>query len=414
LYAVQEKDHDAILVVIDTLRAKNLSQLGYSRNTSPALVSFARDAVTYENAISPGTWTVPAHASMFTGRLPSFHGAERVADERVLATPINPGLPILAEILRKDGWITGGFVANSTYLTRSLGFSRGFEKYVGDDRTANQLLPEALDWFRSQPSPAFLFVNVLDPHEPYEPPNPYDTVFAGRNDSFGNKMTDLFWAGTHFTPEMRAHFRSQYDGEVAFTDQQLDQFFAGLRALGRYDDALIIVTSDHGELLGEHGQAGHGGTPFEELMQVPLVIKYPGSRNAGERVSRRVSTLSLFATILNRLGIQIPRDTQSFPVERPQAVWIEDISFAGDRVTVAYEDRWKLVHNVRSGGETWSRLYDLTDDPTEDNPLDPQGLPALLSTVEAHRALPRPANDSKPPVIDPEQERKLRLLGYLR
>lgn len=409
---------DVILLVVDTLRAQNLSLYGYSRETSPHLETFSRDAVVFENAITPGTWTVPAHASLLTGRWPSFHGAERVPGDRILALPISPEVPTLAEILLRDGWRTGGFVANSTYLSHLFGFERGFQRYIDDYGfvRADEITEQAGDWLASEPGKAFLFVNILDPHEPFEPKPPFDTRFPGRDPAYGTMFGKLLYEEHRsLTPEMLAHFVSQYDGEIAFTDEALGRFFDRLRKLGRYDSALIFVTADHGELLGERGLVGHGIEPLEPLIRVPLLVKYPGNRGGGTRVQRRVSTMSFFATVFQTLGLSPPTGMQAFPVDQPHDVYVEDIDSIGRRVRVAYDGARKLVIATGPDGKTFTSVYDLERDPNEEK-SEPasDSIVTLRATLDAFAALPRPVNVAERPTIDAEREAKLRALGYVR
>jgi len=412
------RDPDVILLVVDTLRAKNLSLYGYDRATSPALEKFAKDAVTYENAVSPGTWSVPAHASLLTGRWPSFHGAERVPGDRLLALPINPEVTTLATTLAAGGWRTGGFVANTTYLSALFGFDRGFQRYASDYGfvRADQITRDVGDWLASEPGKAFVFVNILDPHEPYEPPPPFDTMFPGRNPDFGASMNELVNVRhERLTPEAIAHFVSQYDGEIAFTDQALGTFFDRLRKVGRYDSSLIFITSDHGELLGEHGLAGHGIAPLEPLIRVPLLVKYPGNRGGGTREERRVTTMAIFATVLQTLGIPTPPGTQAVPLDQPHPVFVEDIDPVGQRVRIAYDGDHKLVSVTRLDGATQVSLYDLASDPDESKPRSMgDDVRALADELTRFTALERPVNIAQRPVIDAEKEAKLRALGYVR
>lgn len=406
---------DVILVVVDTLRAQNLSHYGYERDTSRHLARFGEDAVTYENAITPGTWTVPAHGSLFTGRLPSFHGAERVAGEKIQATPLRPEVATLAEILRERGRPAAGFVANETYVTPLLGFDRGFEPFVAKDRPAGDVLDTALEWLEREPAPSFLFVNLLDPHEPYDPPEPYRERFPGGDATLGTSLTELVRRDGGVTREAARHFVSLYDGEVAYADRSLGRFFDRLRELGRYDDALIVVTSDHGEMLGEHGAAGHGGLPYEELVRVPLLVKYPRSRDAGRRVPRRVSTLGVFPTILAELGIDPPSNIEGVPLDEPHRVWVEDVNFVGERVTVGYDGDRKIVYVTQNpyGALPSATLFDLGRDPGED---EPAGGFAEVGRDEALVDLatrPRPANPLSAPPVEPARRRKLRALGYV-
>ncbi len=411
-----KKASDIFLIVVDTLRAQNLSLYGYDRETSPNLDRFAKDAVTYEDAITPGTWTVPAHASLFTGLMPSYHGAERVAGDRILATPVNPQAKMLAEILSESGWRTGAFLGNTTYLTTSLGFGRGFA-FFGDklpDNRAEGVVRSALEWLAESDRHGFVFMNILDPHEPYAPPPPFDTRFPGKIESYGDILTSRVFAGEKVTPEMRAHFISQYDGEVAYSDASLGKLFEGLKKLGRYDKSLIIVTADHGEFIGEHGLAGHGSVPYEPLIHVPLIVKYPSNRDAGKRIERRVSTLALFATVLEGAVLPLPDGVASVPVDQPHPVWLEDIDFAGNRVTVGYDGPWKMLRRVGNGSEE-TFLWNLTTDPEERRSVgEAREAAALRANLEAYAAAPRPKNPTPPPVVDPERERQLRALGYVR
>jgi arylsulfatase A-like enzyme len=213
---------------------------------------------------------------------------------------------------------------------------------------------------------------------------------------------------------MLAHFTSQYDGEVAFVDVHLARIFDALKSAKRYDRSLIILTADHGELLGEHGLAGHGSIPYEELVHVPLVIKYPGERDGGTRVERRVSTVGTFATILEQLHVRVPAGTQSPPIERDHPVWVEDILTDGSRWTAGYEGSAKLIA-VDTGREIHTEVFDLARDPRETSPdLSGRSAASLRTALASFRALSRPVKRSPPPVIDPERELKLRLLGYIR
>lgn len=410
------RDPDVILLVVDTLRAQSLSLYGYDRPTSPHLQVFARDAVTYEKAITPSTWSVPAHASLLTGRWPSFNGAERVPGDRILALPINPEVPTLAEELAEHGWRTAGFAANSTYLSSLFGFHRGFQTYVADYGfvRADEVASDIVEWLAKTPEKSFVFANILDPHEPFEPPPPFDARFPGRNQELGTSLGALMREPkVALTPEVVAHFVSQYDGEIAYTDEALGRFFAKLREMGRYDSALIIVTSDHGELLGEHGLAGHGLTPLEPLVHVPLVVKYPGNRHGGTRESSRVSTMAVFATIFQTLGLPPPQGMQSVPLGRAQETFVEDLDSAGNRVRVAYDGEFKLVSTTTPQGARDVKVYDLSADPGELWPADVE-VENLHAALAAFAALPRPSNTAQRPVIDAEQEAKLRALGYIR
>ncbi|OQY69171.1 MAG: hypothetical protein B6D46_01375 [Polyangiaceae bacterium UTPRO1] len=411
----QRVPRDVVLIVIDTLRADHLSIYGYPRRTSPGIDRFAHDSILYQSAISPGTWTVAAHGSLFTGLWPSFHGAERMAGDRILAQPLNPDAPMLAELLHRSGFHTAAFVGNYVFLSPSFGFNRGFDEYFNHELYYPPTLSKAVSaWLGTQSDRFFLFVNILDPHEPYEPPAPLDTMFPTKYPEFGSMMTTLVQGGAKVTPKMQTHFISQYDGEIVLADQAVTAILEALKQAGRYDDALIVVTSDHGEFLGEFGMAGHGQLPFEPEVHVPLLVKYPGSYRGGEIVKRRVSTLGVFATIHQALGLPLPARVASRPLDEPQAVWIEDVDSNGNRIRAGYNGTNKIV-STTTAQTTFTWLYDLDLDPGEANPIrNGTGAEALRLALQAFAEASRPVNSSPPPAIDAEREAQLRSLGYIQ
>lgn len=291
---------DVFLVVLDTVRADHLSLYGYQRATTPKLEAFARDAVVYRNAIAPDTWTPPSHASLLTGLRPTEHGV-RYAKERpgggVYA--LDASVPTLAERLHAAGYRTAAFLGNDGYLDAVFGLARGFETYRSSGmRHADQLVATVVPWLRRRRGRSvFLLLNVMDAHEPYEPPPPYDRMFPGRLD----RPVERHVVGLPGAEET-AHYLSQYDGELRYIDDRLDEILAALRETGRYDNALIVVTADHGELFGEDGRWGHGGEPVPALVHVPLIVKYP--HGAGRGVEEKpASLLDVAPTILAELGL---------------------------------------------------------------------------------------------------------------
>jgi hypothetical protein len=270
----------------------------------------------------------------------------------------------------------------------------------------------AKKWLAEQPRPIFLLINVLDPHEPYEPPEPFDTRYTAKRPELGGMFSDLLRArGGAVTAEETAHFRAEYDGEIAYTDQALGAFLDSLRSQNRYADALIVVTSDHGELIGEHGLASHGVAPYEELVHVPLLVKYPGRRGGGRRADPRVSTLGVFATILRAAGVPMPAGVQSRPLDDPHPVFVEDIDEYGSLIRVAYEGPIKLVSSTDPAGISGFAFDPMPIQRALPGPIDAEALRGALADFSN---APRPANAAPVPVIDAERERKLRELGYVR
>jgi arylsulfatase A-like enzyme len=407
---------DVALIVIDTLRADHLGLYGYARATSPNLVALAKDAITYTHAVTPGTWTVPSHGSLFTGRWPSYHGAERVAGDRILAHPLNPDAPTLAELLQKDGFHTGAFVGNATYVAPLFGFSRGFKEFFDKDLHNPKHLADAVKaWLPALQDRVFLFVNILDPHEPYDPPPPLDTMFPKKHPELGTMISTFAAEKRPQNAEAVEHFNSQYDGEIVFADQAVGEILGAFKTAGRYDDALIIITSDHGELIFEHGLAGHGLAPYEPEVHVPLVVKLPKSVRGGEKVDKTVSTLGVFATVLETIGLPLPTAVQSKRFDEPHDVYVEDVDPNGTRLRVGYEGTHKLVVATTAAGATTTALYDLAADAGEAHPdTGPDGAPALRAALAKFAAAERPVNAAPSAVIDPEREQKLRALGYVR
>lgn len=409
---------DVVLIVVDTLRADHLRMYGYDRDTAPHLAAFAREAVNYTAATAPGTWTVPSHATMFTGLWPSMHGAERASGERVTARPMRPEARTLAEILGASGFDPAAFVGNWTFVTPSLGFGRGFREFVDGPVSYPPALASAFaDWLPAQKDRLFVFVNFLDPHEPFEPPPPLDQMFPQKHAEFGTWITRAIYADKRpVTKELVEHFTSQYDGEIVFVDRSLESLFAALKRAHRWDDALVIVTSDHGELFGEHGLGGHVLMPFEPLVHVPLLVKYPHGRRAGEVVARRVSTRALFGEILNAVGVAQPSGVDAPLLDQPHDVWVEHLSENGVRERAGYDGDLKVFQYVEPGGERLE-VFDLVKDPGEERPLAEQGgdaARALRERLAAFSALPRPVNAQQAPVVDPIREVQLKHLGYVQ
>jgi len=408
---------DVFLIVVDTLRADHLPLYGYARDTAPHLNALARDSVTYLQATSPGTWTVPAHASMFTGLWPSMHGAERSPGERMTARPLRAEVRTLAEILGEAGFHPAAFVGNWTFVTPSLGFGRGFREFFdGPVSHPPDLVASFRKWLAAQDGRIFVFVNFLDPHEPFEPPPPLDARYPTRHAELGTWITRAIYADKRpVTPELVEHFTSQYDGEIVFVDRALGALLERLKKSCRYDDALIVVTSDHGELFGEHGLGGHALFPYEPLVHVPLVVKYPHGWRAGEQVERRVSTRSIFASILGAVGEPLPDGVDTPALDEPHEVWVEHVAENGDRHRAGYDGHLKLTQVIAPDGVR-TEAFDLASDPDEVKPLSDAGGAAarpLRAALDAFAALPRPLNAQAAPVVDPIREQQLRHLGYL-
>jgi len=411
-----------VLVSLDTTRADHLSCYGYERETSPRLDELAAQSVVFEHAVSTSSWTLPAHASMFTGKFTSSHGARydpngplnlsdgiggQVDAYRVrgLATSETT----LAGELAGYGYVTGAVVAGP-WMKSAFTLDQGFEHYddSGIDSVTGRLAEDVTDaglaWLDGVGErPAFLFLNYYDAHSPYGAPEPFTFKY----------LEGVTREGFDF--EDRDRWIELYDAEIAYTDHHLGRLLDGLRERGLYDDALIVVTADHGEHFGEQGQWGHGRFLFQEGIHVPFIAKLPG--RAPERRTERVQVVDVMPLILDELRLPIPAGIQGgVPPEvgHPIVAEIYPLEFvsAAGFWRVLYKDDLKAIWNSRGD----HRLYDLAADPAESqNLVHETGEFAYLSElIRVYlSSLPLPGA-SEGRAIDPETVKALRNLGYVR
>src|SRR6267142_1779277 len=267
-----------ILISVDTLRADRLPAYGYSKVETPSIDALQRDSMLFENAYSHCPLTLPSHLSMLTGLLPAEHGVRSNLCYRFDGN----AHPTLARILRSHGYATGGAVSayvlrGATGIDDSLDF---FDDAVGGEvewtrdlsllqRPGGETARRALAWAeRVKAGPFFLFLHIYEPHLPYEPPEPF-----------------------------RSRYGATYDGEIAASDGVVGEFLGQLKRDGIYDRAIVLLVSDHGEGLGDHGEQEHGILLYREVLQVPLLLKLPGSRGAGTRVKEPVGLIDIVPTI---------------------------------------------------------------------------------------------------------------------
>jgi arylsulfatase A-like enzyme len=399
-----------LLVVLDTVRADHLSLYGYPHRTSPTLDALGAEAMVYTQAIAPGTWTPPSHASLFTGLMPSEHRVGHLREGigggiRAL----DPGVPILAEAMAASGYRTAAYVANYGFLDPVFGLARGFEDYKRENlRPADRLATRVSGWIaRDRPGPFFLFLNVMDAHGPHKAPPGYDRMF-GPADGLPAARAP---AGPD--PVEAARRIAQYDGEIRWIDDQLARIFDALRRVGRWDETMIVVTSDHGELFGEDGRWGHGGDPIRPLVRVPLIVKYPHGTPRG-RDDRPVSLASVPASVLAVAGEPPFPGTEPALAAAPGVAVSEYVLDDRSVRAVFAGDGRMLVERV--GAAAGERRAFRVRDGAEPVPLDDAAeaarLDAALAAYAAALEAPRPG-----PVVFPEADRalaeKLRQLGYI-
>ncbi len=481
---------DIVLVVLDTLRADHLPVYGYARPTAPSLDALAAESTVYENAHAASSWTLPSHASIFTGLYPIAHRTHH--EHRML----DLSYETLAEVLQGSGYRTNAVVSNAM-LARTRQLDQGFDHYletwrglfgkhpklfpdletkeawqgVEDPtfrRAKKQLRPEAdensyfqfqrivTDEPRKEDEPDFVFVNLVGVHSPYDSSGPFHDRFV-RNPSPSleeNHWAEYYAGRIDFTQEQLDHLVDLYDAEILHVDYVVGRMIEDLKAAGRWENTLFVVTSDHGENLGDHGHVSHVFSLNETLTRVPLLVHYPPRFPAGVRIATPVLLIDLFPTLLAAAGMDrghavdgrlLPRRPDDAPPARPRFAeyyypW-ENIRFMmkvfqGDVPGIA-----RLERRLRSvtegdlklvwGSDGRNELYDLARDPGEDTNLidDPSRAPerdALLRSLDAfveehggRTPISRfdPAHPDRQPgeggTLDPETVRQLEELGYL-
>jgi arylsulfatase A-like enzyme/Flp pilus assembly protein TadD len=284
LTATATPQTNLLLVTIDTLRADRVSAYGYEAVETPALDRLAAEGVLVEDATVQCPQTRPSHVTIFTGLYPYEHG---VRDN--YSPALAPEFPTLATILSESGYEAGAFVGAYPCSSDS-GLGRGFSRYDDPfsggkqattrenrvERRAVEVVDAALEWLRRpRRQPFFAWVHVFDPHHPYDPPAPFSRRYSGR----------------------------LYDGEVAYSDSQLARLLAFLDEAGLTDDTLVVVTSDHGEGLGDHGEQEHLFFLYDSTLQVPLLLRWPGVLPAGARIRGQFRSVDLLPTLLDLLGL---------------------------------------------------------------------------------------------------------------
>jgi arylsulfatase A-like enzyme len=391
---------NVLLVTIDTLRADHVGAYGYAGAETRTIDRLAREGVRLADAVVQVPQTRPSHACIMTGRLPYEHG---IRDN--YSPPLPPALPTLASVLAGRGWDTAGFVG-AYPVSRPSGLDRGFALYddpfaAGDsttreartERRAKEVVDKALVWLaKPRAKPFFAWVHLFDPHAPYEAPAPYGARFAKR----------------------------PYDGEVAYADAQLGRLIAWLDAQGLRGRSLVVVTSDHGEGLGEHGEDEHMFFVYDSTLKVPLVMSWPGQLPAGVVVDGQFRSIDLMATVLELLGVAPPqtsgssragvlrsggriRDSESYA----ESLYAQ-LHFGYAPLRALRGDGWKLIDAPRA------ELYRVADDPGETrNLLETKGTVASAMRTRLATFDPQAGGVPQLPKLDADAAERLAALGYV-
>ena len=304
-----EPPPSVILVSLDTLRADHVGFYGHHRATTPYLDRLARESIVFEHAYAPAAWTLVSHMTMLTGLYPRQHGVIR----EDLA--VSEEIPLLAEILEQHGYQTAGLYFRG-WIDARHGFARGFDVFLAhDDMEEAELHMQDVLSSLIPERPFFLFIHLFDIHSGhlgrgerplYEPPDPFDRIFdrEAREKLAGIDCEDCWEGRVRLSDDQLEALRTLYDGSIRYVDGKLADWVEDWRERGLLDRALLIVTSDHGEALGQRGGKikGHGGL-FQEGLRVPLLVRFPDGRHAGRRFPSPVSLVDVVPTILREAGL---------------------------------------------------------------------------------------------------------------
>jgi choline-sulfatase len=407
------KPPNIILITLDTTRADRMGFLGSKRGLTPNLDVLATQSVVFTRAYAQVPLTTPSHAVLLTGTYPQYNHLDD------LAQPLRAELPYLPDLLHERGYHTAAFVGSIVLDPESggaPGFDRGFDIYdanfhnskPGEDRyqslerRAEDVANHAMGWLsHHQQTPFFMWLHFYDPHEPYDPPQPF-----------------------------KAHYVSEpYDGEIAYTDSVVGGVMEVLRQHGLYQNTVIAVAADHGEAFGEHGEKYHGIFLYDETIHVPLLLKLPGEKFAGKRVESRVALADVAPSLLQAARIAIPSTMQGkslFPLmDAPKSTGSKE-SKSPDRAIYSESDYahrafgWSELRSWRVQKYLYvqapkKELYDQVSDPDSLKNLA-TAAKAVTETLDGQLSDFRMKTSSaavEQAELDPAQQENLRALGYL-
>ncbi|UCE99003.1 MAG: sulfatase [Planctomycetota bacterium] len=430
----QRKAPNVILISIDTARSDHCSACGYRRDTTPNLRAFAKQGTSFTTAYAPSAATGPSHATMLTALYPMEH---RVVKNGL---KLSQEYDTLAECLSAHGYQTAA-VVSSFVLDSKFGYAQGFSFFEdniepeassttketwkghklesGFDQRANYTTPKAINWLKNQRDPAqtfFLFLHYWDPHWPYDPPEPFSSKFTQGKQ----------WGSLNRTI-------ARYDAEIAFADYEISKLLTVLKRMKLEKDTLIVITSDHGEGLMQHGHMGHGIHLYEEAVRVPLIFRWPKHIPKNRTITAPVGLISLTPTILDLVGIYPgdgPLQRQSLAaairgqttLDPAQPVYLYRSHYEGSNIGRFWVEgekfgvrigKWKYIEGKE---ENTKELFDLTTDPTERKNLYPATpkLTAQLASLLQEWKQAHTKTDAMPGKIAEEDLAPLKALGYVQ
>ncbi len=424
---------NVVLITLDTVRRDHMGCYGYQRATSARIDALAATATRYTRALATSSWTVPTHASLFTGRFPFEHGAHAFEVPKGTLNNVNP-LPAdevtLAELLWDRGYTTGAFVANDAFLSQYWQLNQGFETYDVKRVYAPELNKKVFRWLTAvSDKPFFLFVNYIDAHKPYNTrpfPGLLKHAVAHDGGAWMDSLYNVVMPGGDAPPDIHHNVVDQYDTAIANADDAVGELIQRLQRLGVYERTVIVITSDHGEYFGEHHLVEHSKDIYQEGLMVPLVVKAPG-QSEGVVDERVVTSTDVPRLILEHFPPDFDDVRGRFTDEPGNHAVIAEIYFTRtvdlfhpvwghrfNRVRTAFFDwPWKLI----SSSDGRHELYDLSLDPREavnrfeGQPDVAQRLTASLQEFFAGRMRSQAQLDRTP--LSEDELHRLRSLGYV-
>jgi len=439
IYHSEPDNLKVILISLDTLRADHLSSYGYHRPTSPNIDEVARDGVLVENTYAQCSWTLPSHMSMLFSLNSASHQVY-FNDQKV-----DSSLPSIASFLHKAGFITYAFTGGG-YVSSLYGFSKGFDWYDdpirGQNTSSNQHEAENLfaytsEWLKNNKDKSFfLFLHTFQIHGPYDSPSPWNEMYREKNARWGKIGLRVFLDRNGedypFSPEEKDNIISLYDGEISYTDATLIKPLVNrLKELNIYDNTLLIITSDHGEEFQEHGGWLHGRTLYNELLRVPLIIKFPNSEYKGARISPISRVIDILPTILDIAEIEYEKDLFDgksllaliTKKEKEDRVFISDLAHKNlpvpcPAIIATNRDQLKFIISKSPEGIKDVETYDLLRDPNENHNIISKAnqiRKSVISFLNNYYQSKLQIRRSNARIrMNKELEEKLKALGYLR
>ncbi len=452
------KGPNVLLIVLDTARADRFSCMGYKSQTSPNIDAIFSEGVIYQRAYSTACWTLPSHSSLFSGLYPTQAGG---TSETLQLPKFNR---TLAEVMKEAGYDTAAFVCNA-WVSVERGFGQGFDEFNEMWRpenrpdvtqsqgpvelTATQLAASWLEQRKAAKNPFFVFINLNCIHLPYVPTEPFLSSFVG-NRGYNNEEVNRIAAVKSMWPYLAGELKLSerdfrimsdlYDAEVALADSCVGQIIGQLRASGLLDDTVVILTSDHGENLGERGRIDHHLSMYETTLHIPLMIRYPKAFQPGSRISDFVSIVDIAPTVMDLCGAgksverQKSAETSLARSDRQHRAFVvagNERPLAGiglmrerypkfDSIAIDYRVRairtnlYKLIWNVGGAVE----LFDIKTDPGELHDISSEQLETRNKLHKMLKVwmerLPMAGDVSFLEGQDEESMKILRSLGYVK